>query len=214
MARRSAARARRAVVLAGVLAVHGGLLVLLDASRHRDTLPARPQQRVTLRLVASPQPAVRKPAGPVVVRERVANPLRAVPTVRAALTARPAPMRRADATPPSVAPPPDASPDRAIPTPVISAEPSPGAAAPAEPILDTEASRRAIRASARAPSITAEVARSAGGAPSPDPTARLGRAMQSAGRGDCMKGDHAGGGMGLLSLPFLAAALARGDCAR
>ena len=33
-------------------------------------------------------------------------------------------------------------------------------------------------------------------------------------RGDCLKGEYLGGGMGLLSLPFLAAAALREQCRR
>jgi hypothetical protein len=43
---------------------------------------------------------------------------------------------------------------------------------------------------------------------------RLGNDVKAAGRGDCAKGEYAGAGMGLLSLPFLVAAAARGACAQ
>ena len=46
----------------------------------------------------------------------------------------------------------------------------------------------------------------------PDPAQALPGAIESSSKGDCLKGDYAGGGMGLLSLPFLAAAALRGDC--
>lgn len=95
---------------------------------------------------------------------------------------------------------------------VATTEPAASAAADVGSILDTAASRRAIRASARAPSITAEIARTAGTAPAADASERMGGAIRSAGKGDCAKGDYPGAGMGLLSLPFLAAAVARGDC--
>ena len=95
---------------------------------------------------------------------------------------------------------------------IASAELAASAGADAGPILDTAASRRAIRASARAPSVTADIARTAGTAPAADASERMGSAIKSAGKGDCAKGDYPGAGMGLLSLPFLAAAVARGDC--
>jgi hypothetical protein len=45
-----------------------------------------------------------------------------------------------------------------------------------------------------------------------DPTQVLPRAVASSAKGDCLKGEYAGGGMGLLSLPFLALAVARDAC--
>jgi hypothetical protein len=45
-----------------------------------------------------------------------------------------------------------------------------------------------------------------------DPTQQLPDAVASAGKGDCMKGEFMGGGMGLLSAPFLALAAATGHC--
>ena len=41
-----------------------------------------------------------------------------------------------------------------------------------------------------------------------------GQEIQKAGNGDCLKGEFAGGGAGLLSLPFWLLAEARGKCAR
>jgi len=43
--------------------------------------------------------------------------------------------------------------------------------------------------------------------------AARGPARRRAGKGDCLKGESAGTGMGLLSLPFLALAAARSACA-
>jgi hypothetical protein len=45
-----------------------------------------------------------------------------------------------------------------------------------------------------------------------DPTQVLPHAVAAAAKGDCTKGQFVGGGMGLLSLPFLAVAAVRGDC--
>ena len=42
----------------------------------------------------------------------------------------------------------------------------------------------------------------------------LASAMRGAAHGDCMKGEFKGGGMGLLSLPMLAAAALQGECSR
>ena len=46
------------------------------------------------------------------------------------------------------------------------------------------------------------------------PDERLGEQVQQSAKGDCLKGEYLGGGMGLLSLPFLAAAALKGDCRR
>jgi len=45
-----------------------------------------------------------------------------------------------------------------------------------------------------------------------DPTQVLPRAVASSAKGDCMKGEYALGGMGLLSLPFLALAVVSDAC--
>ena len=41
---------------------------------------------------------------------------------------------------------------------------------------------------------------------------RLAQNIEAAHKGDCMKGEYLGGGMGLLSAPFLLAAEALGKC--
>lgn len=45
-----------------------------------------------------------------------------------------------------------------------------------------------------------------------DPSQHLPTAVAAAAKGDCMKGEFLGGGMGLLSAPFLAYAAAAGHC--
>jgi len=81
---------------------------------------------------------------------------------------------------------------------------APVATAPTEaPLLETEATQRAIAEAARRPSHTASSAQE-----------RLGRDIARAAHGDCLKGEYAGGGMGLLSLPFWIAAELRDKCRR
>ncbi|HET7866905.1 MAG TPA: hypothetical protein VFL86_21095 [Burkholderiaceae bacterium] len=92
---------------------------------------------------------------------------------------------------------------------------APIAAAPpaSAPLLDSPASRRAIRELAREKPITEQAALASDTTPTA-PGARLGERIREAGKGDCAKGEYFGGGMGLLSLPFLAAAAIRDQCAQ
>lgn len=85
----------------------------------------------------------------------------------------------------------------------------------AESLLNSEATRRALRSSATGTTAPAQLAVEAGSSlRAPGAGARLSGEVQRAGTGDCAKGQYAGAGMGLLSLPFLAAAAWRGDCAK
>lgn len=145
-----------------------------------------PASRVSVRLVAPPSPP---------------SPRRAAPPKTD--SARPLARRRT----PAAAPPTEANviavPAAPEPTPV---EPA-ASSTPLPSLLDGEATRAAIRDSARRAGPAAQV----------DPLAptrdeRLGRAIAQGARGDCLKGEYAGAGMGLLSLPFLAAAALRDRC--
>lgn len=73
-------------------------------------------------------------------------------------------------------------------------------------LLDSAAGREAVQSAARQglarPQIPAQ---------GEDP---LANGMREAAQGDCMKGEFKGGGMGLLSLPMLAAAALKGECSR
>jgi hypothetical protein len=97
----------------------------------------------------------------------------------------------------------------------ITAPPMPAASAAsaAEPsLLDTDATRRAIREAARMPSTRERAAAASEERAALTPDQRLGRGIEQAAVGDCLKGEYAGGGMGLLSLPFWLVAEARGKC--
>jgi hypothetical protein len=87
------------------------------------------------------------------------------------------------------------------------------ASAPREPLLQTAASRQAIRDAARNPLLSERAALATGIQPTTG-AERLAAATGAAAKGDCLKGDFAGGGMGLLSLPFLAVAATTGQCAK
>jgi hypothetical protein len=97
---------------------------------------------------------------------------------------------------------------------VSTADPTASAPATLPSLLETDATRRAIRSSARTPGLGDRAAAVSDeprrvGAPE-----RLANSVKAAGKGDCVKGEYAGAGMGILSLPFLAVAAARGACAQ
>ncbi len=88
------------------------------------------------------------------------------------------------------------------------------ASAPAGRLLDTEASRRAIREAARQRS-TRELAAEASGASAPiGVQERMAQEIARGAHGDCLKGEFAGSGMGLFSLPFWLLAELRDKCRR
>jgi hypothetical protein len=190
---------RRAVAAAIVVAAH---LVLLLAWTHDAVhVPGHAAPpRISVRLIAA------MPAAPPA---RTAEPTKAQP-VRDP-TRRAPPLPRADVTRR------DAITPQAITTQAIALEPAASQAAtvePAatEPLLDSEATRRALRASARDPGLAARAGRF--GAAPLTPDERLGAEVQKGARGDCLKGEYVGGGMGLLSLPFLAIAKLRDQCSK
>jgi hypothetical protein len=186
----------RTVAAAIVVAVHLALLIAWMHDAVRAPSHAVPP-RISVRLIAAAAPA--RPA-----ELSVAPPART-------------PVRRAPPAARAEAPRRDAIAPQAITTQAIAAEPaaSQTATAPpaaAEPLLDSEATRRAVRASARDPGLAARAGRF--GAEPLSPDARLGAEVQRSAKGDCLKGEYLGGGMGLLSLPFLAAAALREQCRR
>ena len=197
----------RVFALAAVLALHVALFwfvrgsMLLHAGRDA---PSSAVQRVSLRLVPVAIAVARPEAAPALTKPP--EPARA-----------PARVQRSRQTPATTVEPDTtlsiSPPTGPTPAPTLSRA-EPAASAPDVSLLDSEATRRAIRASARAPSLTAEVARVGGEPARATAQERLGKEVKDAGRGDCAKGEYAGAGMGLLSLPFLVAAAARGECAR
>jgi hypothetical protein len=75
------------------------------------------------------------------------------------------------------------------------------------------ATQRAIRQGTQGQPLLAERADNASLAPDKvDASTKLGNEMMKGASGDCLKGEFAGAGAGLLSLPFLAAAEAMGKC--
>jgi len=199
----------RTIALAAVIVLHLLLFWLVRGSSALHALrdaPVAAVQRVTLRLIAAP-PALSPRQQTALALPGLSEPTRT--------PARTPDARRAPENPmAALAPEPiSAAINSAVSAPTVSRA-EPAASAPEVSLLDSEASRRAIRASARATSLTAEVARVGGEPARMTAQERLANAMQNAGRGDCVRGEYAGAGMGLLSLPFLVAAAARGACAQ
>jgi len=128
----------------------------------------------------------------------------------------PPPPPRSRLTPASAtaAPAPVAEPERSESPGAVAVRADPGASAPSVSLLDTEASRRAIRAAARSMSLAEQVAQAGAEPRRSSAQERLGHEVKAAGRGDCLKGEYLGAGMGIFSLPFLAVAAGRGACAQ
>mgnify|MGYP003593149805 CR=1 FL=1 len=192
-------RALRLRVLVLVVLLHAAGLWLLLNGRGDDAAPAA-AARIAVRLLPLPPSAA--PPAPrsepaATTRERTARPRPAAARPRdpAALLAEPqAPAAIGIAPLPA-----DAPASQAL------AEPPPS-------LMDGEATRRAIRAAAREPGLAAQAGRQGPALRTPDE--RLGDQVQRSAKGDCLKGEYLGGGMGLLSLPFLAAAALRDQCRR
>lgn len=229
------ARRRRwsASRVAAALALHALVLVALKLAVDRVEMPARGADRattlVTVVLHAAPPPPHDLPLP-------LPKPSR-MPTRSPART--PAPASRAPDVP-APTPGPSRDPElelerepRAItlPAPPVAAA-APPASAPLDlKFLDDAATRQAIRGVARGDTLASHAAAltheddgsellAADGShdggvrhlPPPPPARLLARNIAAAHKGDCSKGEYAGGGMGLLSVPFLVAAEAMGHC--
>lgn len=199
---------RRAGPWAAVLLAHVGLWLAWQMGLHRLPLALPPDPAAPAWVWLRPAPP---PEAPPVRRPAAATPAEPRRTAVAPGLQPPAPALQAPA-PDTPAPPADA----ARPAPDASAPPEatrPEASSSTWRLLDNEASRAALRDLTRQP-LLSERAATATGLPLRSGAQRRAEAASAAGKGDCGKGEFAGGGAGLLSLPFLAAAVARGDCAR
>jgi flagellar hook-length control protein FliK len=187
-------RLRLGLIGLAVLLAHALLWLWLSAEGRRAAALKPASQLISLRLIAAkPAPAKPPPA--------LAQPLRRSLAVPAA--PRPAPTSQHPES-------------TAITTPIATAAAAAAASSPAlaasaprlAPLLDSEATRRAVRHAARSAPLTAsnDIPENA--------QQRLGREIGEAATSDCLKGEFAGAGMGLLSLPFWALAEARGKCRR
>lgn len=179
----------------GVLALHALLVLWLRAERP----PARPvpdRSAAALQWVdiRPPRRTERPPPGAVAPRPAPAPAQQPGPVPRPPKAAAEAPS--------------------AAPT-VLALVPAPAASAASAPppegrLLDSAASRAALRASARQP-LLAERSAQATGLPIERHDAALAQGVAAAVKTDCLK-DGVGGG--LLGLPVLALMAVRGDCAR
>lgn len=158
-------------------------------------------------------PAVGQPSGPAAPQ----RPLPPQPRPKESSIVRgaappPAPATATAALPAATVPQAAALPEIAA----VATPPAPPASGPqpsGSSLLDSEATRQAVRQIARQP-LLSERAAAATGEPFRTADGRLAEAAAQAGKGDCLKGEYFGGGAGLLSLPFLAAAVVRGQCAK
>ena len=193
----ASARRRRwsATRIAAALALHALVLVALVQTMKRVQLPPRGTDHattlVTVALHAAPPPP---PVHPL--------PLpRAAAVVHAGPREAPAPARPREDAVQAITLPAPATPTQ---------EAAASAPAPDLSFLDSAATRRAIRDAAHGSTLASrgnEITNTRETAGE-----RLARNVDAAHKGDCMKGEYLGGGMGLLSAPFLLAAEALGNC--
>lgn len=219
-AARSTSRRFRAIALGAVLLLHIALVAWLQHAWHRGDAHGE-QRRSSIRMVTIQLPPLAPRPSPQAARPRTDS----TTAVRRSASARPRTDDTARTSRPSSAPPRAASPapeiervDEAPRATVIIAAPTPvpGASGPSgRELMDGTATRRAIRQSAQGQPLLAERADDASRAPDRvDASTKLGNEMMKSASGDCLKGEYAGGGMGLLSAPFWLLAEARGKCRR
>ncbi len=212
--------------IAAAIALHALVLAALTLAVDRVTLPRHGAERTTrlvdVTLHAAPPPPV-----------HVTTPL---PPARSPMhVATRATPARAPAQPLAPPAPPVADPVHAIALPappVVTAQaPRPAASQPDLGFLDNAATRQAIRAVARGDTLSSHAnalthedpgtellaadgshAGMTRNLPPPPPAQLLAQNIAAAHKGDCLKGEYAGAGMQLLSVPFLIAAEAMGKC--
>lgn len=219
-ATRNTSRRFRAMALGAVLLLHVALVAWLQHAWHRGEAHST-QRRSSIRMVTIQLPPLApRPPAKTATQRAEGNP-----AVRRAAAAHAPTGGTAKAPQSPAASPRAASPapglERADETPratVVFAAPTPasGASGPSgRELMDGTATRRAIRQSAQGQPLLAERADEASRAPDRiDASTKLGNEMMKGASGDCLKGEYAGGGMGLLSAPFWLLAEARGKCRR
>ena len=221
------ARRRRwsASRIAAALVLHALVLASLKLAIDRVELPSHGVERATTLVDVTLHPTP-PPAHPLPLPRTPAVAHANAPAARAT----PAPTRqREDATRAITQP----APPHAEPAPTVAAAAPPASSPQADlSFLDSAATRQAIRAVARGDTLAShgnaltheepgsELVAADGShqgmqrnLPAPPPAVALAQGIDAAHKGDCMKGEYLGGGMGLLSAPFLLAAEALGNCA-
>ena len=223
----ASARRRRwsASRIAAAVTLHALVLVSLKLAIDRVEMPGRGADRattvVTVALHAAPPPTLHPLPLP-----RTPSPARA-PAARDARARGPAPMP----APPRA--PEDLAHTLALPAPPPVAVATPPASSPQPDLsfLDNAAARQAIRNVARGDTLASHAnaltheddgsellaadgshAGTTRNLPPPPPAQLMAKNIAAAHKGDCGKGEYLGGGMGLLSAPFLLAAEAMGKC--
>ncbi|NDY90670.1 hypothetical protein [Ideonella livida] len=221
---------RQRLIGLAVLAAHVGVLLGLPigapppavrrAPQGQAPQAAQPQAPLQLLWLATgpsaghPTPMRPDARRPVSSARGVPSPLTAPRSVPRAHVPAPAPVADSSTTAPAT-PHSDSTP---IALTARAPEPATGSSAPtpasAPSRLTPESTRQAWIGIARQPSLATRSLEAAGGITPPSAAQRMAQAASSAGRGDCSRGEYAGAGMGLLSLPALAYAAAAGHCAR
>jgi hypothetical protein len=220
--------------IVAALALHAVVLSALTLAIDRIDLPRHAPDRVTTLVMVALHPV----PPPV---HALPLPLPRTPTPSPVHAAAPAPRVTPTPAPMPAAPRPreDAqaitlpAPPRAEPAPTVAAA-APAASSPPPDLafLNNAATRDAIRAVARGDTLRRKGNALTDEAPGsemvaadgshtgqkrnlapPPPAVALANGIESAHKGDCSKGEYLGGGMGLLSAPFLLAAEAMGSCA-
>jgi hypothetical protein len=216
--------------LTAAAALHALVLLSLKLAVGRVELPRRAAERATTLVTVALHPVPPPVHAPPLPRAPAPAGTHAdVPAVRETTPRRPAPARTPD----------DAAHSITLPAPVQEPPQVATATAPASSpkpdlsFLDDAATRQAIRAVARGDTDTLRqkgnaLTREESGSellaadgshagmprhlPPPPPAVALANGIAAAHKGDCSKGEYTGGGMGLLSAPFLLAAEAMGKC--
>ncbi|MGM9515977.1 hypothetical protein ACS5PK_17140 [Roseateles sp. DB2] len=189
-----------------VIALHLLLLAGLRAGlRHRPATQPTEPGRITVTLLQDRPPRTAPAAQvPAAATRRAPAP----PQARPRLVTTPAAGLEPETAPPSRSA--DMPQSLALPA----APAAPAASAGQERLIDSAATRSALRQAAREPLSAERHLMAQEQEVGVSASEKLGRKMQQAGHGDCSKGQYAGGGMGLLSAPFYLLAEASGKCAK